>query len=105
VATFFTLCFFNFNNLSINHDVHVLVSPDTYHPHSITEVLLSVRKSNRSSNISFRKCSSGDYFLLHNFLSTHDWYSLNSGTAVDAAVEKLVVAVTEVIEKLSLLCV
>jgi len=38
----------------------------------ISEVLLPIRKSNRSSYVSFGKYSSGDY-LLYNTLSTYDF--------------------------------
>jgi len=41
----------------------------------INEVLLPIRKSNRSSYISFRKYSSGDY-LLCNTLSIYDFSAL-----------------------------
>jgi hypothetical protein len=72
VATCLTLCFSNFTDLSINHAVRVFVSPDTYHPPFVTEVQVSIRKSNHSSNVSFRKHSSGDYLLLYSPLATYD---------------------------------
>jgi len=52
---FFDFVFSNFTCLSIIHDVHLLVSPDTSRPTFIIEVQLHIRKSNGSSNISFRK--------------------------------------------------
>lgn len=60
------LGFTNFTDVSVNCDIHVLVSPDTYHPPFVTEVQLPIQKSNQLSNISFRKYSSGGNLLLYN---------------------------------------
>ena len=92
------LVFYNFTNVSVNYDIHVLVSPDTYHLPFVTEVQLPIRKSNQLSNISFRKYSSGGYLLLYNTLTTYDWSSLYNETSFDTAVARLV-TVTQAIIK------
>jgi len=70
------LVFSNFTDVSVNYDIHVLVSPDTYHPPFVTEVQIPIRKSNQLCNISFRKYSSGGYLLLYNTLTTYDWSTM-----------------------------
>jgi hypothetical protein len=79
--------------------VHYLVQPDVFHPSFVAESMLPTRRSNLLSNISFRKYSSGNYLMLYNTLSTYDWSSLYNEISVDAAVDRLTVAVTHSIAK------
>jgi len=48
------LVFYNFTDRSVIYDAHLLVSTVTQHPPFVTEVQLAIRKSNQSSNISFK---------------------------------------------------
>jgi hypothetical protein len=74
-----------------------LVHPDVYHPLFVTELKVPSRRSNLLSNISFRRHSSGDYLMLYNTVSTYVWSSVYNETPVDAAVDRLIVAVTHAI--------
>jgi hypothetical protein len=47
---------------------------------------------------SYKKYSSWHYLVLYNALSTYDWSSLYNDTSTDAAVDRLNVAVTLVID-------
>jgi hypothetical protein len=91
------LIFSNVADFSVNYGVHSLVHPDVYHPPFVTELKLPTRRSNMLSGISFRKYSSGDYLMLYDTLSTYDWSSVYNETSVDAAVDRLTVAVTHAI--------
>jgi hypothetical protein len=75
-------------------------------PLILTTLLLSLsadtyKKTNHSSNVSFRKHSSGDYLLFHSPLATYDWSSVYNETSVD----RLIVAIIQHFKQLSLLCV
>jgi hypothetical protein len=88
------LVFSNFTDLFVIYDVHVLASPDIYLP---PEVRFRIRKSNQSSNISCRKYSCRNCFLLCNTRSTYERSSLYRVT-VDAVVYRPVVALNHAIE-------
>jgi hypothetical protein len=48
--------------------------------------------------ISYKRISADDYVVLYNALSVYDWSSLQNDTSVNAAVERLTVAVTQGID-------
>jgi hypothetical protein len=58
---------------------------------------MTVRRYKQNFNIPYKSFSSGDYSVLHNALSTHDWSPLYNETSVDAAADRLNVAVTQAI--------
>jgi hypothetical protein len=59
---------------------------------------MPVRRSKQNFNISYKRFSAGDYAALYNAPSTYDWSSLYNETPVDAAVDRLNIAVTQVID-------
>lgn len=101
LATMATCLHFMFpscTDLSINCDKHIGVHSVIYHFPFITKLKLPIRRSNSSSNISFRKYSSGEYQMLYNTPCTYSWSPLYIETFVDAAVDRLTVPLTHVIE-------
>lgn len=69
--------------------------PDTYRLPFVTEVQLSIRKSNRSSYISFRKYSPGGLFVgIQHPIDLRLVFSLQ-WTSVNGAVDPAAVAVAQ----------
>jgi hypothetical protein len=54
-----------------------------------------VLRFKQNVNVFYRRFSAGDYSVLYNTLSTYDWSSLYNEISVDAAVDRLNVAVTQ----------
>jgi hypothetical protein len=59
---------------------------------------MPVRHYNQNFIISNYGFSAGDYAALYIILSTYDWSSLYNETSVDAAVDRLNVAVTQAVD-------
>jgi hypothetical protein len=85
-------------DFSFNCDKHIGVHSVIDHFPFVTELKLPIRRSNLSSNISFRKYSSGEYQMLYNTVYTYAWSPLYIETFVDAAVDRLAVPLTHVNE-------
>ena len=79
--------------------------PDTYHPPFVTEVQLSIRRSNRLSHISYIKYSPGGLFVvIRHPIDLRLVFSLQ-WTSVNGAVDTVAVAVTQATETGVALCV
>jgi hypothetical protein len=56
---------------------------------------MPVLRSKQICNVSYERCSAGDYAVPYTALSKYDWSSLYNETSVDAAVDRLNAAVTQ----------
>jgi hypothetical protein len=59
---------------------------------------MPVRRSKQNCNISYKRSSARNHAVLYNALSNYDWSSLYNETSVDAAIDRLNVAVTQAID-------
>jgi hypothetical protein len=87
----------NFADLSVDHAEYGSVQPDHFHPPFIIDCAMPLRRFKQNCNISYKRHSAGNYAVLYNVLSNYDWSSLYNETSVDAAVDRLNVAVTQAI--------
>jgi hypothetical protein len=83
------LVFTNFSDIRITSADSGTVKTDAYHPPLIIDILLPTATTARNCEYSYFKCVSGDYTLLYNILSTHDWSCVYNSTSVDDAVASL----------------
>jgi hypothetical protein len=88
----------NFVDLSVDHAEYGLVQPDHFHSPFIIDFTMPVGHYKHNCNISYKRFSAGDYAVLYNALSNYDRSSLYNETSVDAAVDRLNVAVTQAID-------
>jgi hypothetical protein len=95
--------FSNFADLSVDHAEYGPVQHDHFHPPFVTDGVIPVRHHKQNFNISYERYSAKDYVVLYNALSTYIWSSLYNETSVDAAVNRLNVAVTQAMISLFLL--
>jgi hypothetical protein len=80
------------------HDEYGLVQPDHFHSPFIIDSTMPVLCSKRNCNIFYKTSSAGDYTVPCNALSNYDWSLLYNETSIDAAVDRLNVAVTQAID-------
>jgi hypothetical protein len=92
------LVFSNFADLSVDHPDNGLVQPDNFHPPFTIGCTKPVRRSKQNCNIFCKRFSAGNYAVLYNSLSTYNWSSLYNETSVDAAVDRLNLAVIQAID-------
>jgi hypothetical protein len=86
--------FFKFADLSVDHATYGLVQCTHFNPPFITDCVMPVQRYKQTCNISYKRYSAEDYAVLYNALSIYDWSSLYNETSVEAAVDRLNVAVT-----------
>jgi hypothetical protein len=91
------LVFDNFVDISLDYVEHGLVHPDPFHPRFIIDCTIQRWRNNQNCNTPYKRYSAGDYALLYNALFTYDWSALYIETSVDAAVDRLDVAVAQAI--------
>jgi hypothetical protein len=77
----------------------IIVKTDAYHPPLIIDILLPAASTARNCEYSYFKFASGDYTLLYNILSTHDWSCVYNSTSVDDAVASLNSTVQDAMEQ------
>jgi hypothetical protein len=65
----------------------------------IIDIYFPIPNSIHNHVYSCRKFSSGDYTLLYNILSTHDWSCVHNTSSVDAAVASLNAVVQDATEQ------
>jgi hypothetical protein len=86
-----------FADLSVDHAEYGLLQPD-HSRHFIADCAMTVPPYKQNFNIPYKRFSSEDYSVLHTVLSTHYWSSLYNEISVDAAIDRLNVAVTQAID-------
>jgi hypothetical protein len=59
---------------------------------------MPVRRFKENCYISYKRFSAGGYAVLYNAFSNYDWSSLYNKTSVDAAVDRLNVAITQAVD-------
>jgi hypothetical protein len=92
------LFFSSFAYLSVDHAEYGLFQPDHFHPPFIIDCAMPDPRYKQNFNIFYKGYSSGDYAVLYDALSTHDWSSLYNEISVNAAVDRVDVAVTQAVD-------
>jgi hypothetical protein len=93
------LVFSNFNDFEITIPDSAIIKPDNYHPPMVIDVSLPLVSPTQNGPFDYFKYDSGDYALLYNILSSHDWSCVYDASSIDSAVFNLTEAVQDAMEQ------
>jgi hypothetical protein len=93
------LVLFNIGDLHINFRDTGMVKSDVCHPPLSIEMAFIVKTCFETSEFSYFKYASGDFTLIYQILSSHDWSCVYSESAVVGAVASRNSAVPEAVDR------